>query len=110
MARSRKPQGASDIPKQRNVQRQELDDLQQAAPIAGLASSGGGSPVAPPSNVDVFGPSARPGEPVTAGAQLGPGVSPPMMEEPTPVDPDLLLRRLYRLYPHPGILRLVRGG
>jgi len=109
MARSRKPQGASDIPKQRNVQRQELDDLQQAAPLSGPASSGGGPSAAPPQNVDVFGPTARPSEPVTAGAQLGPGVSPggPGL---VPDDPDQLIRAIYAVYPHPEILRLLNDA
>ena len=106
MARSRKgTQAASDIPKQRNAQRQELDALQQAAP---LAASPNGSPAGAPSP-NVFGPSQRPDEPITAGANLGPGQSPGTVSV-LPEDPDQLIRAIYAMYPHPEILRLLNDA
>ena len=55
----------------------------------------------------VFGPTARPGEPVTDGAPLGPGASPePVLAD----DPDMLLRAMYRATGHPDLLRLLQRG
>jgi hypothetical protein len=46
----------------------------------------------------VFGPTERPSEPLSAGLRAGPIL---------PDDPDVLLRALYGIYPHPDILRLM---
>lgn len=50
--------------------RKEMLDLQSGAPMAG----GGATP--PPSAIPFDAPSQNPGEPVTAGAALGPGIGP----------------------------------
>lgn len=50
--------------------RKEMLDLQSGAPLAG----GGATP--PPSAIPFDAPSQNPGEPVTAGAALGPGIGP----------------------------------
>ena len=89
-------------------QRQALSNLQSAAPLAaggGGGSSVSGSPSGAPSPLPanlangILGPTQRPTEPVTAG--LG---------EPQviPRDPDMLIREMYRRYPHPDIGRLLQ--
>ena len=84
--------------------------MQQAAPLAaaGQASTTGapaGSATGPQGAPlpDVFGPTARPGEPITAGAPLGAGPNGSML----PDDPDAQLRALYEAYPHPDLLALL---
>lgn len=54
-------------------------------------------PPGPPALPSVFAPTRRPGESITQG--LGQG-------EIIPDDPDVLLRALYRILPHPDIARL----
>jgi hypothetical protein len=83
--------------------RQALETQQQAAPLpntmptpAGPGRGPGLAPVGP----SVFGPTARPNEPVTAGLRSGPAI--------LGDDPDVVLRALYRLFPHPDIARLLR--
>jgi hypothetical protein len=46
-----------------------------------------------------FGPTERPSEPITAGLRPGPAI--------LGDDPELVLRALYSLYPHPDIARLL---
>ncbi len=88
-------------------QRQDLTELQQAAP---LSSGGGGLPATPalpglaeggPLPEGILGPTAFPNEAITAG-----------MDQPKalPRDPDDLLRAIYQKYPHPDIARLLRDG
>lgn len=48
---------------------------------------------------NVFGPTEFPNEPGTAGINRAPSV--------IPQDPDMLIRYLYSLYPHPAIGRLI---
>ena len=50
--------------------RKEMLDIQSGAPMAG----GGATP--PPSAIPFDAPTSNPGEPVTAGAALGPGIGP----------------------------------
>ena len=50
--------------------RKEMLDIQGGAPMAG----GGATP--PPSAIPFDAPTSNPGEPVTAGAALGPGIGP----------------------------------
>lgn len=88
-----------EFPAEHHGQRSALRTQQQGAPlpVAGSAPTpmvnngmGGG----------VFGPTERPDEPVTAGA------------EPAAVElsVDDMLGIIYANFPHPGILRLIRGG
>lgn len=49
----------------------------------------------------MFGPTGRPDEPMTAG--LEDGMSGMMNEQ----DPDLVLRAMYQMFPHPAIARLI---
>ena len=87
-------------------QRQAAQAHQQAAPLAaggppssaGGAPAGGGGPMPP---MDIFGPTSRPGEPPTAG--LGQeGLY-------SPEDPDLPIRIMYQMYPHPSLARLLEN-
>jgi len=89
-------------------QRQALEQTQQAAPLAAGTGSGAPSPSAPPPTPGleegfggggVFGPTQRPQEPANTGLTPQGG----MLDE----DPDMLVRYLYSLYPHPDILRLL---
>lgn len=84
-----------------------LAEQQSGAPLAGQGrpspgpSAGGGSaPPVVPAPVDVFGPSQRPAAPRGMPQQeMGPDI--------LPEDPDMLLRAIYRQYPHPDIARLL---
>jgi hypothetical protein len=69
--------------------------------LAGLASTPVG---AVPS---AFDPTDRPGEPVTAGAALGPGPSVPLVD---PSDPNLMLQAMYSILPNAEIARLLQSG
>jgi hypothetical protein len=95
----------------------QLDMLQSAG--GGIAAPPPGPPPVNPRIRDAqtaplgplpsaFGPTQRPGEPITAGVPFGPGLSPP------PVDPAeetlLMLQAMYRVLPHPGIQRLMMSG
>lgn len=86
--------------------RQASVEQQQAAPLAagggappppGPPGAAGASPVAPLPNP--FGPSQRPGEPVTAGAALGPG-----QPAPNPrADAVAALQALFQAAPLPEV-------
>jgi hypothetical protein len=54
-----------------------------------------------------FGPTQRPGEPITSGVPFGPGLSPPPQPEE---DAKMMLEALYRILPHPAIQRLMMSG
>lgn len=56
------------------------------------------------SQVDAFGPTERPNEPVTAGLPFGSGYSPQQSIEE---DPDMMLRVLYNVYPDPIFLQMM---
>jgi len=56
------------------------------------------------SQVDAFGPTERPNEPVTAGLPFGSGYSPQQAVEE---DPDMMLRVLYNVYPDPIFLQMM---
>ncbi len=83
-------------------ERKRLDEFRRAAPmyeaspLPGPAADGGGSSAlpsaAPPGNL--FGPTARPDEPITAGIPLGPGPNGP---EFLPRDDGMRLRAAYRV-------------
>lgn len=68
---------------------------QQAARMAGQ-----------PQRPDVFGPSTAPDEPITAGVGIGPGPGP--RQPSLPPDPDMMLRAIYSMYPHPDLERLLK--
>ncbi len=63
---------------------QDFEDIQSSAPMSASRSAGRASSAARgkapqgPSATPLFGPTARPDEPVTAGAPFGPGEGPPM--------------------------------
>lgn len=90
-------------------QRQALEGLQQAAPLAQESAptpAGGPSqaPAAAPPTPSIFGPTARPNELATTGAFNRGGES-----NILPPDPDAFLRLLYSMKPDPYLLRLIRG-
>lgn len=63
---------------------------------------------APPGLVEgAFAATQRPNEPLTAGSPEGPGRTPRAGATPLERDPDLLLRAMYRRYPHPDLERLL---
>ena len=80
---------------------------QQAAPLAAggaptpVAGAGGGGTPVPAQPEGVFGPTERPMESPLAGL-AGPGASPP-------VDVDEAIQALYSVFPHPGLLKLMRS-
>lgn len=88
--------------------RKQLESMQQAFPLP--ATTGGGTPSSPsaggggpvPTEVqrpDIFGPSQRPDEPVSAGAMGQVGL--------LPDDPAEFLRAVYLAHPTPGVRRLL---
>jgi len=97
--------------------RQAQDRLRTSSPITPSSTGEGGqvSPGNPAQNSQapvvggvrdaLFAPTARPGEPVTAGANGGPGPNGPDL---LPQDPDELLRAAYLAYPDPVLLRFMR--
>lgn len=86
-------------------------------PATGPSTSGPGAaastPAPPPgpdpgSLGDLFGPTVRPDEPLTAGMPFGPG---PGANYSTPYDPDLdNLRKIYQAHPSPALLRLIAAA
>ena len=91
--------------------RSELVAQQKAAPLAATGGVVQAPPVGgSPRPGGVFGPTERPGEPVTAGVDMGPGPGAP----PTPAallppeDPNMLLRAIVATVgPHPDLLRML---
>lgn len=63
---------------------------------------GGGMPLV---EEGAFGPTMRPGEPPTAGMPFGPGPGP--SRAALPQDPNMLLRALVQVDPHPDLIRLL---
>lgn len=95
-----------------------VNEQQSAAPISpqgGPAAGGGGTPPAaatprrpgPPRFGDggAFSPTARPGEPMTAGIDWGDGPGAPATVLPD--DPYLVARALYAMAPSPELERLI---
>lgn len=88
-------------------EKQKLEQAQQAIPLPAQPSPQGGGqqqgeqPVERP---DVFAPTGRPSEPLTAGAASGPG---PQSLELLPPDPVAHLRALYQRFPHEDLRRLL---
>lgn len=88
-------------------ERKALEAQQAAQPLPVAAPSpqvqaGGPAPtvMSRPGSPGAFGPTQRPWEDPSAG-----------LHDPSliPEDPDLLLRALYQLYPHPDLARLIQG-
>lgn len=70
-------------------QRKQLEDAQKAVPLPDNTPQAGGGGQAPPVQPpNVFAPTARPGEPLTAGARGGAG--------PSPILPDMSGTELLR--------------
>lgn len=96
-------------------ERKALVDQQRAAPLASQGSPGAAGqaprPVTPIGPEGIFGGTDRPGEPITAGIDFGPG--PGAAPGPLlPDDPNLLLRAIVaQVGPHPDLVRLLnRSG
>lgn len=75
-----------------------------AAPAGPLTTVEGRAPAAPGG---IFGPTTRPGEPITAGAYPQPVQG---FGDAEPITTDDLLREMYRKRPSPWLLRLIRDG
>lgn len=90
--------------------RQALEQFQASGPMTPPPSPpvGGGAPrpqSAPPTGnpLDAFAPTARPGEPITAGIPLGAGPSGPSLGD----DPDSWIRAAYAVTGHPALAELL---
>ncbi len=91
-------------------QRQQLEGAQQAIPLPDRQGGGSGilpqpNGAAPVERPDVFGATARPGEPLTAGATAGAGPNGVGM---LPDDFIQGLRAIQMQFPSPGLARLIR--
>ncbi len=73
------------------------------ARAGGGAASSGSPPI--PSGPDVFGPTTRPSEPLTAGAPFGPGPGPDAAS--LPITPEAIVMAMYQAFPHPDLLRIL---
>lgn len=74
-------------------EQQDYHDIQTGAPMSQVATPAGGAPPGPPAPhpsaaavVPLGAPSQRPGEPVTAGADAGPGPDSSALGLPSPQD------------------------
>ena len=88
-------------------QRQQLETAQQVIPLPDRQSGGAPPPQtngAPVERPDVFGATARPNEPLTAGAPAGPGSNGIGM---LPDFVDDFLRAIEMQFPSPGLRRLL---
>ena len=90
-------------------QRQQLETAQEAIPLPERrgGSPGGqepGGPILPVNRLDVFGPTGRPDEPLTAGAPAGAG---PGQLGMLPPDDVQFLRSVQMTFPSPGLRRLI---
>jgi len=81
-------------------ERKAMSQQQNAAPMQRAA---------PPGMVEgAFGPTRASNEPITAGAPMGEGPGPSAgQQNPLMNDPDMMLRAIYRAYPHPDIARML---
>lgn len=88
-------------------ERKQLEDSQRAMPLPdntpSTATGTSGEP-APVSRPNVFAPSDRPGEPLTAGAAEGAG---PSQLGLLPADPVAHIRALYQIAPNDDLRRLL---
>ena len=94
-----------------------VNEQASSAPMAGRGAGGGGGSPAPQQQrrpvplgpEGVFGGTNRPGEPVTAGIDWGPGVG--RTDAQLPDDPNLLLRAIVsKVGYHPDLVRLLARG
>lgn len=80
-----------------------LNELQ--APLASETGSQAATPASQPvQRPQIFAPTDRPNEPITAGAAAGAG---PTQRGLLPDDPAMFLRAVYLQYPSPGLRRLL---
>lgn len=98
-------------------QGQEMMAQQQGAPMAGNAPTGGSSaaPMNLPPLVGINEPTQRPDQPVTAGADLGPGpdssiLNLPAMATPQTEQPIQMLQALYMQDPTNEDVRFILEG
>lgn len=97
---------------------QSVEPLPDNRALPAISGGGGGqqAPQAPVARPDVFGPTQRADEPLTAGAPMGAG--PNSVGTHLPDDPVEFLRAVQMEFPSPGLARLleraarkqVRGG
>tara|TARA_B100000214_G_scaffold119157_1_gene84125 strand:+ start:898 stop:1317 length:420 start_codon:yes stop_codon:yes gene_type:complete len=109
-ALSQRTDGAQPVMRLPNAEYGEskaFEEQQQAAPLGDSGGAMAPLPMAGPggSSPNVFAPTENPGEPITAGAPVGPGTTPP----PASLydDVDILLSALYSVNPHPVIAELI---
>lgn len=99
----------SGLPYGDNKAMNELASAAPTQPQQGGGSQGGGGR-APMGPEGVFGPTSRPGEPMTAGVDFGPGAGRADADLPEE-DPNMLLRAIItKVGPHPDLLRLLSRG
>jgi hypothetical protein len=86
-----------------------VNDQAAAAPLARQGAPGAAGqaprPVTPIGPEGIFGGTDRPGEPLTAGIDFGPGAgaTQPLLAD----DPNVLLRALAKRFPHPDLDRML---
>lgn len=89
-------------------QQRALLNQQAAAPLGDAGGANAPFPMQQqpqqPVRPDIFAPTERPNEPVTAGLPYGPGAMPPDQLED---DVDIILAALYAVNPHPVIAELI---
>jgi hypothetical protein len=92
-----------------------LEQQQQARPLADVAGDERRQlldtmtqgPVTP--EYDVFSPTRRPAEPITAGVPVGPGPG-SLVGDNLRTDPNVLLQAMISVYPHPVLMALLDRG
>lgn len=82
-----------------------INEQQASAPLNPQAQSGPGTPGPAPTGANFYDGTRRPGEPLTAGVDFGPGAGAqqPLLGE----DPNAFLRALAERFPHPDLDRLL---
>lgn len=83
--------------RQASVALQQAAPMQSGTPAPSRGSAGAGVTGPPP---DIFGATARPSEPATAGTNRN-------QMTVLPPDSNALLRVIYNVYPHPEIAKLI---
>ncbi len=102
---TRAPQPPADYPASRYGERSELEGQQGAAPLAGqpVPVDVNAPPVRAVERPDMWGPTQRPGEPVTSGIPVGPGDADQLL----PNDGLTMLRAIYQRFPNDDVRRLL---
>ena len=99
-------QAAMEIPAGSYGDRAAMQSLQTSAPMSASSET---QPLTPPMR-PLNGPSARPNEPITAGAPFGAGAGPDVLPNVPQTEDETAntIRSLAAIYPDPDLARLVQ--